>query len=47
MAADLFKAIADGVLTPQINQTFPLEKAADAHIALEARQTTGQTVLIP
>ena len=47
MAADLFKAIADGVLTPQINQTFPLEKAAEAHIALEARQTTGQTVLIP
>jgi NADPH2:quinone reductase len=47
MAAELFKAIEDGVLTPQINQTFPLEKAADAHIALEARQTTGQTVLIP
>ena len=47
MAADLFKAITNGVLTPQINQTFPLEKASEAHVALEARQTTGQTVLIP
>jgi NADPH2:quinone reductase len=47
MAADLFAAIAEGVLTPQINQTFPLERAADAHTALEARRTTGQTVLIP
>ncbi len=47
MAADLFQAIKDGVLTPRINQTFPLEQAAAAHTALEARQTTGQTVLIP
>jgi NADPH2:quinone reductase len=47
MAADLFTAIQDGVLTPHINQTFRLEQAADAHLALEARQTTGQTVLIP
>jgi NADPH2:quinone reductase len=47
MAADLFAAIKDGILTPQINQTFPLERAADAHTALEARRTTGQTVLVP
>jgi NADPH2:quinone reductase len=47
MAADLFAAIRDGILTPHINQTFPLEQAAAAHIALEGRQTTGQTVLIP
>jgi NADPH2:quinone reductase len=47
MAADLFAAIKDGILTPQINQTFPLERAAEAHTALEARRTTGQTVLIP
>jgi NADPH2:quinone reductase len=47
MAADLFEAIRAGVLTPQINQTFPLQEARAAHVALEARQTTGQTILIP
>jgi NADPH2:quinone reductase len=47
MAADLFLAIRGGILTPQINQSFPLEQAAFAHAALEARQTTGQTLLIP
>jgi NADPH2:quinone reductase len=30
-----------------VNQTFALKDAADAHRALEARQTTGSTVLIP
>jgi NADPH2:quinone reductase len=47
MAADLFAAIREGILTPTINQTFPLAEAAAAHVALEARQTMGQTVLIP
>jgi NADPH2:quinone reductase len=31
----------------QVNQTFPLADAAAAHAALEARQTTGSTVLLP
>jgi NADPH2:quinone reductase len=47
MAADLFGAVRDGVLHANINQTFPLSEAAAAHAALEGRQTTGQTVLIP
>ena len=47
MAADLFDAIRQGILTPQINQTFALKDARAAHEALEARLTTGQTVLIP
>ncbi len=47
MAADLFDALRHGVLKPQINQTFPLQDAQEAHIALEARRTTGQTILIP
>jgi NADPH:quinone reductase len=47
MAADLFGAVRDGVLSANINQTFPLSEAAAAHAALEGRQTTGQTVLIP
>jgi len=31
----------------RVNQTFPLSEAATAHRALEARQTTGSTVLLP
>jgi len=47
MAADLFNAVRLGVLKVNINQTFPLADAAAAHAALEARQTTGSTVLVP
>jgi NADPH2:quinone reductase len=47
MAADLFDAVRTGILRPLINQSFALSDAASAHRALEARQTTGQTVLIP
>jgi NADPH2:quinone reductase len=32
-------------LTPVIGQRFPLERAADAHAAIEARATTGKTLL--
>jgi NADPH2:quinone reductase len=34
-----------GGLTPIIGQRFPLERAADAHAAMEARATTGKTLL--
>jgi NADPH2:quinone reductase len=47
MASELFEAVQTGVLRPMINQTFALSDAAAAHIALESRQTTGQTVLVP
>jgi NADPH2:quinone reductase len=47
MAADVFAAVAQGVLHPNIDQTFPLAEAAAAHRALEARQTTGKTLLLP
>ncbi|HGG06191.1 MAG TPA: quinone oxidoreductase [Aliiroseovarius sp.] len=46
-SADLFALIADGALKIGINQRYALAKAADAHRALEARQTTGSTILIP
>jgi NADPH2:quinone reductase len=46
-AADLFAAVASGVIRPSINQTFALKDAAEAHAALEARKTTGSTVLLP
>ena len=37
---------AAGRLRPVIGQTFPLEKAADAHTAIEARQVVGKTLLL-
>lgn len=43
----LFARLADGTLTAEVRQTFPLAQIADAHRALEARRTTGATLLIP
>jgi NADPH2:quinone reductase len=47
MAADLFQMISSGQVGIEINQRFPLAEAARAHIELEARRTTGKTILIP
>jgi NADPH2:quinone reductase len=47
MAADLFGVVASGQVKIEVNQQYPLAQAAEAHRALEARQTTGSTVLIP
>ncbi|MBB4857862.1 NADPH2:quinone reductase [Novosphingobium chloroacetimidivorans] len=46
-AERLFDRIARGVVKPVIGQRYALADAAEAHRALEARQTTGSTVLIP
>jgi NADPH2:quinone reductase len=46
-ADDLFAVIASGAVKIQVNQKFALADAAKAHQALESRQTTGATVLIP
>ncbi|NDL58356.1 zinc-binding dehydrogenase [Phytoactinopolyspora mesophila] len=37
--------IASGTVTPIIGQTFPLDGAADAHAAIEARSVVGKTLL--
>ncbi|SEF26811.1 NADPH2:quinone reductase [Amycolatopsis pretoriensis] len=37
---------AAGRLVPVIGQRFPLEKAADAHAAIESRATVGKTLLV-
>lgn len=44
-ASDLFRMVVNGSIKIPVNQTFPLREAAEAHRALEARQTTGSTVL--
>ncbi len=46
-AKDLFEVVGSGAVKVQVNQTFPLKEAARAHEALEARRTTGSTVLLP
>ena len=45
MARHLFEKVTSGAVKITIGQQFPLEAVADAHRALEARKTTGQTVL--
>lgn len=45
MARDLFEKVLSGAVKIRIDQRFALEDVADAHRALEARKTTGQTVL--
>ncbi len=46
-AAALFEVVTSGVVKIRVNQTFALADAAAAHTALEARATTGSTVLLP
>ena len=44
-AKELFAIVADGKVRIEVNQSFKLEDAAAAHRALEARETSGSTVL--
>jgi NADPH2:quinone reductase len=44
---ELFDVVIAGAVKIRVNQTFPLAEAAAAHVALEARRTTGSTVLLP
>jgi NADPH2:quinone reductase len=46
-AGDLIDVVAGGAVRIAINQRFPMDKAGDAHRALEGRATTGSTLLIP
>jgi NADPH2:quinone reductase len=45
MAADLFAKVTSGAVAIRIDQRFALEDVAQAHRALEARATTGSTIL--
>jgi NADPH2:quinone reductase len=46
-AGDVLGQVASGQLAVRIGQTYPLADAAEAHRALEGRQTTGKVLLIP
>ena len=46
-ANDLIDVVGKGAVKIEVNQRFPLTQAADAHRALEGRQTTGSTILLP
>lgn len=45
-SADLFSVLSSGAVKVEVNQTYPLENAAQAHRDLEARRTTGSTILL-
>lgn len=45
MAQQLFAKVLSGDVKIRIDQRFPLDQVADAHRSLEARKTTGSTVL--
>jgi NADPH2:quinone reductase len=46
-AASLFEAVASGAIKVEIGRTFALADAAEAHRALENRETTGSVILLP
>jgi len=46
-AAELFDMVGKGAIKIAVNHSYPLRDAAQAHRDLEARKTTGSTVLIP
>jgi NADPH2:quinone reductase len=47
MADRLFEALAQGVVNVDVGAEFPLLRVAEAHRVMEARATTGSTILIP
>jgi len=47
MADELFAVVGSGQVKIRIDQRYPLAEVAQAHRDLEARKTTGSTILIP
>ena len=45
--SELFDALIAGAVKISVNQTYPLSESARAHRDLEARRTTGSTILLP
>jgi NADPH2:quinone reductase len=47
MSEDLFAVVRSGKVKIEVNQTYPLKDASEAHRALESRKTTGSSLLMP
>ena len=47
LGSELFDVVVSGQVKIEINQTYALADAAQAHRDLEARKTTGSTILVP
>jgi NADPH2:quinone reductase len=47
LVTDVLGLAVAGEIKPVIGQSYPLERAAEAHAAVEARSTIGKTLLIP
>jgi len=47
MARELFRVVASGAVKIPLHRTVPLDDVVNVHRALEGRETTGATVLIP
>ena len=47
MAAEMFELVKAGKIVSEARQTYPLKDVAQAHRDLEARKTTGSTLLLP
>ncbi len=47
LGGELFAAVSSGKVKIEVNQRYALADAAQAHRDLEARKTTGSTILVP
>ena len=47
LGGELFDVVVSGQVKIEVNQSYPLKDAAQAHRDLEARKTTGSTILLP
>jgi NADPH:quinone reductase len=47
LGGELFEVVVSGKVRIEVNQTYSLRDAAQAHRDLEARKTTGSTILLP
>ena len=46
-SSELFNVVSQNVVKVEVNQSYPLKRASAAHGDLEARKTTGSTILLP
>jgi len=47
LGSELFDVVAAGKVRIEVNQSYALKDARQAHLDLEARKTTGSTILLP